>query len=220
MSSEPSPRRRSRGDTTRIAIIEAAELLVAEHGVNGASLRQIGTASGSANTNVVAYHFGNKSGLISAVIEHRLSVIDGLRAEAMREHERDARPLSLIELLFIMFDPIIQQRNSEGRRSYAAFLRGVFRSTSAWQLGFLGDEYPTTQKIIKAIQAHLQLDRELFRARMKICTNMIISSLDLLEMEGVVTDASETTQFLDALAMAEAALQARPRAVARILPLR
>ncbi|CAN5217636.1 hypothetical protein BH10PSE13_BH10PSE13_10700 [soil metagenome] len=208
MSIETRQRRGGRGEATRIAIIEAAELLFAEHGLNGASLRQIGVASGSANTNVVAYHFGNKDALIAAVIRHRLPAIEAIRTRLMQERERRADPLSLLELLFIMFHPVIQQRNGHNQRSYAAFIGGLFRSGSAWKLYSLGDEYPTTARIIAMIHDHLGLETPLFRARMKICTNLVVSSLDLLEKEGIVNAESEGSQFFDALAMAEAALRA------------
>lgn len=208
MSIEIRQRRGGRGEATRTAIIEAAEMLFAEHGVNGASLRQIGVASGSANTNVVAYHFGNKEALVAAVIRHRLPAIEAVRTRMLREREQRDNPLSLFELLFIMFHPVVQQRNADGQRSYAAFIGGLFRSGSAWKRYSLGDEYPTTAGIIARIHQHLGLPVPLFRARMKICTNMVVSSLDLLEMEGIVSDESERGQFFDTIAMAEAALRA------------
>ncbi|MBB6191908.1 AcrR family transcriptional regulator [Sphingobium wenxiniae] len=201
-------RRSGRGEATRIAIIEAAEILFAEHGVNGASLRQIGTASGSANTNAVGYHFGNKEALVAAVISHRLPDIEAVRTRMLRGWEESGEPASLRDLLFIMFHPVVQQRNSDGQRSYAAFIGGIFRSGSAWQRYSLGDEYPTTRRIIRMIRDCLAIDPQLFKARMKICTNMIVSSLDLLEKEGIVSEESEGQQFLDAIVMAEAALRA------------
>lgn len=205
---ETRQRRGGRGEATRIAIIEAAELLFAEHGVNGASLRQIGVASGSANTNVVAYHFGNKEALVAAVIRHRLPDIEAIRTRLMQERAQRPGAPSLYDLLFIMFHPVVQQRNQQNQRSYAAFIAGLFRSGSAWKRYSLGDDYPTTARIIAMIHDHLALEPRLFRARMKICTNLVVSSLDLLEKEGILNAQSEGGQFFDALAMAEAALRA------------
>ncbi len=57
MADRPATRR-TRNDprraATRAAITETAETLFAEHGIDGVSLRQIGTAVGSANTSGVA----------------------------------------------------------------------------------------------------------------------------------------------------------------------
>ena len=57
-------RRDPRREATARALIEAAESLFGQAGVDGVSTRQIGAAIGSANTNVVAYHFGAKDALI------------------------------------------------------------------------------------------------------------------------------------------------------------
>lgn len=183
-------------------------MLFAEHGIDGASLRQIGVASGSANTNVVAYHFGNRDALVAAVIGHRLPTIEAFRTAMLNEREQRGDPLTLFDLLFIMFDPVIQQRNADGKRSYAAFIAGLFRSASAWKQYAFNDDYPTTARIVAMMHDRIGLPKSLARARLKICTNMIVSSLDLLEMEGIVSEESEHGQFLDALAMAEAALLA------------
>jgi len=205
-----SRRRRERGEATRLAIIEAAEMLFAQHGINGASLRQIGVASGSANTNVVAYHFGDKDAVVAAIIRHRLSEIERVRAAMLARREAQEGNVPMLELLFILFDPVIQQRNSAGERSYAAFLAGLFRSGAAWQRFSFDEDYPTTSRILTMLHERTELPGRLFRARMKICTNMVVSALDLLDREGEVRAETERGQFMDALAMAEAALMVRP----------
>ena len=50
--------------------------MYAERGINGVSLRQIGTAAGQLNTGAARYHFGSKVGLINAVFEHRMGPIN------------------------------------------------------------------------------------------------------------------------------------------------
>ncbi|QEU96010.1 TetR family transcriptional regulator [Streptomyces kanamyceticus] len=57
---------------TRIRLIETAERLFAERGVHAVSLREIAAAAGQRNTSAVAYHFGDKRGLVTAVYAHRL----------------------------------------------------------------------------------------------------------------------------------------------------
>jgi AcrR family transcriptional regulator len=57
---------------TRARIISAAEQLFAARGLNGVSLREINRAAGQSNTGAVQYHFGDRDGLVRAVIEkHR-----------------------------------------------------------------------------------------------------------------------------------------------------
>lgn len=209
MSGEIKQRRRVRGEATRTAIIEAAEMLFAEHGVNGASLRQIGVASGSANTNVVAYHFGDRDALVAAVIQHRLPAIEAFRTSLLEQWEQRGTPLTLLELLFIIYRPIHQQRNSEGRRSYAAFLGGLLRSGEVWRKFSVDDRYPTTARVIAMIHDQVGLNNDLFRARMRVCTSMVAASLDPHAHKGLLPEEAEDRQLLDVLLMAEAALRAR-----------
>lgn len=59
------------GDT-RQAIISAAERLFATHGIDGVSLREINRSAGQSNTGAVQYHFGDRDGLVLALIgKHR-----------------------------------------------------------------------------------------------------------------------------------------------------
>ena len=64
------------GDT-REQIIRAAEALFAAHGIDGVSLREINRAAGQSNTGAVQYHFGDRDGLVRALID---------------KHRRDSEP--------------------------------------------------------------------------------------------------------------------------------
>lgn len=64
----------SRGSTVD-RLIEVAERLFAEHGLDGVSLRQIATEAGTSNNSAVRYHFGSKDALVTAIIEYRLPLI-------------------------------------------------------------------------------------------------------------------------------------------------
>lgn len=57
---------------TRDRIINAAEVLFAERGIDGVSLREINRLAGQSNTGAVQYHFGDRDGLVRAIIaKHR-----------------------------------------------------------------------------------------------------------------------------------------------------
>jgi AcrR family transcriptional regulator len=53
-------------------IVLVAERLFAARGIDGVSLRQIGSAAGNGNNSAVQYHFGSKDRLVQAVFEYRL----------------------------------------------------------------------------------------------------------------------------------------------------
>jgi AcrR family transcriptional regulator len=84
----PNGRRASeRGELARRTIIETAERMYAERGINGVSLREIGAAAGQLNTGAARYHFGSKLGLINAVFELRMAPINAERERMLAEIE-------------------------------------------------------------------------------------------------------------------------------------
>lgn len=79
---------------TRDAILDAAERLFADAGIDGTSLRHI-TSDAGVNLASVNYHFGSKEGLVRSVLsrrfrpitEQRLSELDACEAEGTPELE-------------------------------------------------------------------------------------------------------------------------------------
>lgn len=55
-------------ENTRIALIKAAGKLFTENGIEGTSIREIAKAAGT-DSSMIKYYFGNKDGLIKAVID-------------------------------------------------------------------------------------------------------------------------------------------------------
>ncbi len=74
------------GDT-RNRLIDAAELLFAEHGVAGVSLREINRAAGAKNAVAVQYHFGDREGILRAINAKHFPAIDARRHAMLDEYE-------------------------------------------------------------------------------------------------------------------------------------
>ena len=68
--------------TTKALILEATERLVAEHGFESVSLRDI-TNDAKVNVAAVNYHFGSKEGLFRSVFERRAIMLNAARMEAL-----------------------------------------------------------------------------------------------------------------------------------------
>jgi AcrR family transcriptional regulator len=69
----------ARGDAARTLLIEAAERLFAERGIEGVSLRDVSAAAGQRNHNAAQYHFGDRLGLVAAVYENRMRIVNERR---------------------------------------------------------------------------------------------------------------------------------------------
>lgn len=62
-------------EETRARLIRAGERLFAEHGIEVVSLREITRAAGQRNTTALQYHFGDRRGLVRAILaKHNLDV--------------------------------------------------------------------------------------------------------------------------------------------------
>ena len=76
------PRRQKETGTAvppRLALVLAAEKLVALRGANGFTVRMLNQEAGPRNTSAVFYHFGSMGKLIRAVWEHRMGAINPRR---------------------------------------------------------------------------------------------------------------------------------------------
>jgi AcrR family transcriptional regulator len=203
-------RRDPRREATRIALIEKAEALIAEFGVEGVSTRQIGAAIGSANNNVVAYHFGSKEELITAIYHHRLPAIEARRAELLAELDREGLSTSLRGLLEALWRPLYEQRGEDEKHSYAAFLAGLARSGWAWTRYSLDQHYRVVNAIVERIRALLPVAVQP-RCRQRLVATAAMISNSLAAMD--VPDGAEAeAMFRELLVMASAALCAEDEA--------
>jgi len=96
-----------RGSETRGALIDVAERLVAQRGVNGISLREVALAAHQHNRSAAQYHFGSRDGLIRAVAERRMAPLNQRRLEMIRELDLAGRSQHLRALVEVMVVPAV-----------------------------------------------------------------------------------------------------------------
>ncbi len=206
-AARPPKRRNSRRDATRLAIIETAESLFAEEGIDGVSLRQIGTATGARNPAVVAYHFGDKEALIEAILAHRLPHLERRRAVLARGLSQQHAGME--EVLRAIWLPIFEQTNDEGRRSYAAFLASLGRSKWGWVWSGADRNLPVTMQLANKVRQLMpQAARAQYWERIVASTALITTSIATLDRRKVRDRQAEQALFDDAMRMAAAALAA------------
>lgn len=86
---------------TRIALLDTAEELMAAHGPEGVSMREISARSGQGNNNAAQYHFGSAEGLIEAVLERRMGPIAERRAAMIAELSADPTMTALARAIVV-----------------------------------------------------------------------------------------------------------------------
>jgi AcrR family transcriptional regulator len=107
----------------RSARIDAAEVLVAERGLAAMSLREVQGRAGQFNKNAAQYHFGNREGLIAAVIETRMGPINERPWQMLAELDHAASIRKLMEALIY---PLAQAVLNNPSSHYARFLAQAF----------------------------------------------------------------------------------------------
>ncbi|MYM64003.1 TetR/AcrR family transcriptional regulator [Pseudomaricurvus sp. HS19] len=196
-----------RKEATRIAIMEAAETLFAQSGIEGVSLRQIGAAIGSSNTSVVAYHFGSKEALVEAIFHYRLPAIDARRRELLQEALGAGNGNDPLTLLRAIWLPLFEQVNETGQHSYAGFMSMLMYSTVGDIRLAVSSDYPTTNELGERLQAAMpDALKPLFDTRMLMNTVMVTGALKMIDQAPAAVDGAPL--FADTLRMAAAALLA------------
>ncbi len=136
-------------------ILDSAEHLFSERGVNGASLRTI-VAHAGVNTAAVHYHFGSKTGLLEAVFARRTVPIAEERLNLLAEcHDGEGRPPLLQQIISAFLEP--GMRGDHGGATFArlrarlaadasdetrALMARYFDDSSAQFLNALADALP------------------------------------------------------------------------------
>lgn len=198
-----------RRDATRVALIEAAESLFAQAGVEGVSTRQIGAAIGSSNTNVVAYHFGSKEALIEAVYRHRLPDIDRRRRELLDQADAEGTSGRFAELVRIFALPLYEQVDANGRHSFARFIAGLERSGMISARALLVSEFPETERLMGRMAALLPDDiGRLVPHRLRLAFGLLVTALQVIDSEKAPGSADAHEFFNTAVAMTAAAIAA------------
>jgi AcrR family transcriptional regulator len=74
-------------EPTRSALITAAERLLAAEGIDRVSLREISRASGARNAVALQYHFGDRAGIVRAVLDKHYPAVDHMRHQMLDAYE-------------------------------------------------------------------------------------------------------------------------------------
>jgi AcrR family transcriptional regulator len=93
------------GQDTRGRLITAAERLFAERGVDAVSLNEINRAAGQRNASALQYHFGDRAGLLKAVIDKHGPDVDA-RRDVLLQQYRDAGQADLRALAAALVLPV------------------------------------------------------------------------------------------------------------------
>ncbi len=94
-------------DAARDELLDAAERRFAEHGVRGASLREIAAAAGHRNHSAAQYHFGDRAGLVVAIVQRRMAPVNQRRTALLAELDRAGRGGDIRSIVEVIVRPAV-----------------------------------------------------------------------------------------------------------------
>lgn len=115
------------GPPGRNRLLNAAERLFAEQGVEATSARAINAAA-DLSPAALHYHFGNKERLVEEVLQRRMGQLSGRRAEMVEHSRATAATLDAMRLSEILVLPLADFALGNGKpgRWYIRFLSRMF----------------------------------------------------------------------------------------------
>lgn len=124
--------------------------MFAESGIEGVSLRDVSLAAGQKNHNAAQYHFGDRLGLVAAVYENRMNVVEERRAPIVAATEDDD-VRGLVAAIVVPLVDVVAETNGHYAR-FQARLRWEPTSWEALQRVAAGGSFATAmRKLNKAL---------------------------------------------------------------------
>ena len=132
-----------RNMSTKNKILDAAEVLFADKGFNGTSLREI-TSQAEVNLAAVNYHFGSKKELIKAVMSRYMNELGPRLESALVTICTGETKPSLIEVFSAFIDPLLHLNSfkENGTSTFLQLLGRGYTDSQGFLRWFLTTQYP------------------------------------------------------------------------------
>lgn len=195
------------GPETRNKILDAAEALFVEHGLDATSMRMITTKAG-VNLAAVNYHFGSKSSLIQEVFQRRLTDLNRARLAALDALEQQAggAPLKPSKVVEGYFGPALVMAcdTEHGGRTFMQLMGRTYTEPNAFVRQFLAEEYAEVlDRFLEALYRSLpgvSHEEILWRFHFMMgATSYAIAGTDALQLFAGTFDSADPSRLMPRL---------------------
>ena len=174
-----------RGNTTKEALLSAAERLYAERGLDAVSMREITREAGQRNSTALQYHFASKQILVYAILTRRMNEVDSHRLEFLHDLELRGKIDDIRSLVAAMVEPMAVGFRSP-RRGPADY----------WWVGFLSEvqrhpEFDLVELAKTASDLGLRRLYSLLRKQLPHVPDAVLRQRYLMAMSQVVHGLAE-----------------------------
>ena len=143
---------------TKSRILDVAEALFSEQGLDRVSVRDI-TEAAKVNIASVSYHFGGKEELIAAVFERRISPVNEARIKALNNLENNrTKPAKVEEVIEAFIRPAVEccQDDEKGAKAFGKLFGRCIAETRPELEQWLWKQFrPVSSRMEKALMRAL-----------------------------------------------------------------
>jgi len=164
------------------AMIEVAERMFAERGIDGVSMRDVAAAAGQKNNSAVRYHFGGRDGLVLEVFRRRMKEINSSRAAYLAQLDENGRGHDVRGLVEAVVLPLADFLRTSGAESYyAQFIARVSPSVDILNPDLSEVTEASREVTTRLMRALDHLPRRVAIVRVDLMLNMAVSALAVFE---------------------------------------
>jgi AcrR family transcriptional regulator len=176
---------------TREKIKDVAQQMIAKHGVDGISIRDIIIAAGQRNMASLYYYFRSKEELIRELMVDAADLMEGVRADYLARLEEIGEPLTVRQIAHVLISGAKLEPTRGGRQAtFMRFVTTVAHTHRHLFLEAMGNPHNKTyQRLLDLLRRQLQhVPLVVLNQRLLFfttcCTSLLMAREEALSSEG------------------------------------
>lgn len=162
---------------TKELLLDAAEVLFARDGIDGARIREINELAGQRNPSALHYHFGSRDGLVTAILLRHQSEIDKVIERRLDELEA-AGDATVRDVIGTVVDQMVDRLGTASGRNWARIIPHVLPSLSDnLRHGVMEPVTPQTQRVLQLLEERIDELPQVLRRERLVDYAVVLSTL-------------------------------------------
>jgi AcrR family transcriptional regulator len=170
------------GGSAAERMIDAAERIVAEQGLSAMTVSAVQHAAGQANKSAVRYHFGDRDGLLRAVVDARMAPANQRRTSMLLALDDDCSLRELVEAYVL---PLAESVESRRPSYWARFLLQAMADPAVNSIAMASAQSDAFRAVQRRLLSRLDHVPEPLRAhRLGAALGFVCAALAAFEVAG------------------------------------
>jgi AcrR family transcriptional regulator len=141
--------------STRDALLEEGALLFAERGISGVTAKELHAAAGARNASALHYHFGDRDGLLAAIVTAHVEAVEQRRARLVAAIEAAGDEHDLRAVVRAFAAPMAEDLGTRLGRAHLRLVAQASHPSLAYHRAFQVAEAPAGTQVTRWLAAAL-----------------------------------------------------------------